>query len=565
MRQVTKECRIRLRKMAAVWLMVMLSVTSVPGAAFGGETHIRNENEVGDTEALQEGNETRDTEVLRAGNESPDTEVPQEENETRDAEEPGEEHILNGTDTGYSVPTYVHRFALNNPDWGFFVDGGGECRLKDLLYTFKIEYNELYYWVPFPDKYITDVVVSMNSPFSVKKNTAGEWIVRAEREFPQNVSYPMSVTVDGKYYSFTVTCDSQNDGIIKQGSFDGINYTVDGAYNIFFSGTGTLDPISQNELAGLGRSGIYNYAVIGEGITAVRGFSDYLNPGISVQHLIFPKSLEFIPKNGCYGAINLQSVTFPDKMDKELILDICAFEICPLLRSVNLPEGLTSIGRSGFSTCSTCLESIILPKSLKSIGDSAFSHCYNLKNLVLPEKLEFLGDSIVMADEELESVRLPSEIETVGSHAFNKDYTPEWVRFIVPEGGMVVRNVADEAFMNCDFLEGGDIRLSGNGISVGKGAFSGMTHTVRIDPGTTFGDVSEKAFYGCTALKGAVRLSVSAEKIGKEAFKGCTGISELDLSEAEKLITIEDEAFSGCTGLKKITAPKKYLDLVGLV
>ncbi len=59
------------------------------------------------------------------------------------------------------------------------------------------------------------------------------------------------------------------------------------------------------------------------------------------------------------------------------------------IKSVIIPEGITSIGDYAFYGCSS-LKSVKLPKSLLSIGDYAFGYCPALKSIDLPENLTTL-------------------------------------------------------------------------------------------------------------------------------------------------------------------------------
>ena len=57
-----------------------------------------------------------------------------------------------------------------------------------------------------------------------------------------------------------------------------------------------------------------------------------------------------------------------------------AFMLCSSLTSVNIPDGVTSIGKIAFDGCSS-LTSVTIPDSVTSIGDYAFAGCESLTNI----------------------------------------------------------------------------------------------------------------------------------------------------------------------------------------
>lgn len=65
-----------------------------------------------------------------------------------------------------------------------------------------------------------------------------------------------------------------------------------------------------------------------------------------------------------------------------------AFMDCTELKSITLPNGITTIGSKAFYGCSK-LESITIPDSVTKIGASALEGCTNLKDITVP----FLGPS----------------------------------------------------------------------------------------------------------------------------------------------------------------------------
>ena len=62
-----------------------------------------------------------------------------------------------------------------------------------------------------------------------------------------------------------------------------------------------------------------------------------------------------------------------------------------MLQSVEIGDGVTSIGSSAFRSCYS-LASITLPDGVTSIGDYAFSYCYSLASITLPDGVTSIGN-----------------------------------------------------------------------------------------------------------------------------------------------------------------------------
>ena len=60
------------------------------------------------------------------------------------------------------------------------------------------------------------------------------------------------------------------------------------------------------------------------------------------------------------------------------------------MTSIVIPEGVTSIGSSAFSGCSS-LTSIVIPEGVTSIGSSAFYYCSSLTSIDLPDSVTSIG------------------------------------------------------------------------------------------------------------------------------------------------------------------------------
>ena len=109
----------------------------------------------------------------------------------------------------------------------------------------------------------------------------------------------------------------------------------------------------------------------------------------------------------------LKSVTLPDSITT---IGDHAFADCEDITSIALPDGVTTIREGTFEYC-TSLCDITLPAQLISIGYGAFNYCTALSSIVLPEHLTTVADA-AFAAAGLSDVTIPQSLTTVGSSAF---------------------------------------------------------------------------------------------------------------------------------------------------
>ena len=82
--------------------------------------------------------------------------------------------------------------------------------------------------------------------------------------------------------------------------------------------------------------------------------------------------------------------TYSIRKGTKIICDM-AFHCCSSLRSVVIPDGVTSIGEYAFCDCSS-LNSVVIPDGVTSIGESAFNGCESLTDIVIPNSVTSIGD-----------------------------------------------------------------------------------------------------------------------------------------------------------------------------
>ena len=87
------------------------------------------------------------------------------------------------------------------------------------------------------------------------------------------------------------------------------------------------------------------------------------------------------------------------------------------LRSVSIPNNVTSIGSSAFENC-TSLISVNIPNSVTSIGSYAFYSCISLASIDIPNSVTSIDSSAFSDCIRLTSIDIPNSVTYIGSYAF---------------------------------------------------------------------------------------------------------------------------------------------------
>ena len=77
--------------------------------------------------------------------------------------------------------------------------------------------------------------------------------------------------------------------------------------------------------------------------------------------------------------------------NREATLEIMAFAFHHELKSVIIPQRVTSIDTYAFAMCQS-LTDIVLPEGITSIGEGAFYNCTSLKHITIPSSVTSIGN-----------------------------------------------------------------------------------------------------------------------------------------------------------------------------
>ena len=135
-----------------------------------------------------------------------------------------------------------------------------------------------------------------------------------------------------------------------------------------------------------------------------------------------PTSAKVIEGGAFAGCGYLREVTIPEgieRINSNATINgnsRAAFESCLSLATIQLPEGMTSIGSYAFRNCHD-LKAVAFPSTLTSIGNGAFESC-SLVSISLPEHLTSIGNDAFNSNSSLTELRIPSSLESIGAMAF---------------------------------------------------------------------------------------------------------------------------------------------------
>ena len=219
-----------------------------------------------------------------------------------------------------------------------------------------------------------------------------------------------------------------------------------------------------------------------------------------------------------------------------------AFRECESLLSVNIPNGVMSIGEKSFYQCKS-LKSINFPNSVTTIGARAFYENYDLKTITIPSSVESIGDEAFYA----------CNILIIYCDADSKPdgWADSWNKMSRP----VYWGVNDTNYLEND----GIIYL----ILDGKATVSGHTFQIKnkasILPKITIKgqdydvtSINQEAFFYCTSLE-SITIPNSIITIGDRAFYECGSLTNLVIPNS--VVSIGISAFCQCDSLEELSLP----------
>ena len=279
----------------------------------------------------------------------------------------------------------------------------------------------------------------------------------------------------------------------------------------------------------------------------------------SIKELFIPENIELMKESAfrdCFGLEKLEIGKNINIMDR-------AFENCPRLHTIILPNDLAEVNNGVFSSCKA-LKNINLPDCVIVIGENAFADCDELEKIEIPAQTIKINDFAFSNCKSLKEVTFNTELKKIGKNAFQ--YCTSIDDIVLPRSLSLIEG---GAFKGCKNLSKLSIDPKNryyrtfNNVLFTKNKSELIIYAPQLpeesyDIPDSVGKVRDYAFFGCKKLK-TVNIPDSVFELGEGAFYDCSGIETLIIPES--VTRIEDMCFRNCTGLKYIEIPDSVQDL----
>ena len=121
--------------------------------------------------------------------------------------------------------------------------------------------------------------------------------------------------------------------------------------------------------------------------------------------------------------------------------------LCSKIRSVTIPQSVTSIGYYAFEGC-TNLNPLTIKGPITSMGNYAFAGSTYLTSLTLYDDIQTIGNFAFLGSTSLKTVTLPKNLTSIGEYAFAR--CSELESITIPEN---VKTINPKTFADCSKLE----------------------------------------------------------------------------------------------------------------
>lgn len=194
----------------------------------------------------------------------------------------------------------------------------------------------------------------------------------------------------------------------------------------------------------------------------------------------------YIANEMFHSCTSLNSINLPEGISS---IGINAFYYCQSLKEITIPDSVTSLGNCAFQ--STGLTSVTIPGNIQTIPTAAFSYCSNLASVTICEGVKEIEGSAFDYCPLLTTVSFPDSLEFIGNSAFNYS----GLTSVTLSGNDLV--IDDFAFSTCNDLR--YVELLDGVIKIKEAFYDCPSLETVVIPGTIV-EIYPYAFYNCEAI-----------------------------------------------------------------
>jgi hypothetical protein len=265
----------------------------------------------------------------------------------------------------------------------------------------------------------------------------------------------------------------------------------------------------------------------------------------NLRHIVTPEQDETSTFSVPRDNTSIRSVVVSNHAENEENQIAHASFMDSRLRKATVLDGVKHI-RSGFFACCPLLKSIEIPGSVESIGGSAFSNS-GIENVDFGDsKLTEIKFAIFSGCTKLRSIVIPKSIVVIHGCAFAGSSGLKHVAF---EPGSSLTTINADAFRGCIF---DSIVIPSSVFAIGNNAFeeSAIKHIV-FEPGSKLKTITAKMFDGCKL--GSIVIPASVTLIEDGAFDAME-LDSVTFEPGSRLAEITAGTFRNCH-VKSIVIP----------
>ncbi len=184
------------------------------------------------------------------------------------------------------------------------------------------------------------------------------------------------------------------------------------------------------------------------------------------------------------------------------------------IKEVMIPDGISAIEEGEFGKGGTfcgCigLKSVKIPDSLTSIGSKAFQGCTKLTDIVLSENTTYIGSEAFEGCRSLAAIRIPESVERIERNTFQ---SCEKLSTVIFSNSLLELKI--QAFDGCSQLR--EVCLPNSLKTLGSWAFSGCKRLEIIVIPESVTEIGKDVFRGCSKLTIHAPAGSYAEQYAKE-------------------------------------------------